>query len=334
MRNPPPHWVGQAVFPVYPYIEESGIVPGSWLPIAKAPDRLDDELGCGVYGCVLSTSDPAVVLKATTDDNESRFVAALLEMGDEAPYAGLVRYYAILDTGQDAEMVKYVEDGFRTKVYRWTDRVYLLWREVAVHVGVDTAKEMPALPEVALGGVSEEYLSGFAYLVDLEKFENQKSGWGKLAYDNFEDWHANEYGQRAEDIRQEILSHKWFTPDEIRDLQKFSKQIVGYSGVARMAYKFQQESPGKVDELQKFVKGARQGITYLRESNNPTADAIAFTLGELLDRGILLGDLNLGNFGLVQRPEGDVWVITDPGQAVFLDPKWLHIEIPIAPALV
>jgi hypothetical protein len=52
-------------------------------------------LGCGVYGCVMPTSDVRVVFKITSDPDEAGFVAAALGEPDQPP--GVVAYFAGAD---------------------------------------------------------------------------------------------------------------------------------------------------------------------------------------------------------------------------------------------
>ena len=76
-----------------------------------------DSLGCGVYGCVMPTSDPRVVFKITSDPDEAGFVAAALSEPDQP--AGVVAYYAVAELEQR----------------RRRRPVYAVWREAAHNVG-------------------------------------------------------------------------------------------------------------------------------------------------------------------------------------------------------
>lgn len=88
-------------------------IPVDWQPTSLTP------LGCGHYGCVYPTADPAIVLKVTTDPTEVAFVQAALSLhGDKFP-PGIVRYYRIDATEQ---------------LYRGRT-AYLIWRESAFDVG-------------------------------------------------------------------------------------------------------------------------------------------------------------------------------------------------------
>lgn len=74
-------------------------------------------LGCGVYGCVMPTSDDRVVFKITSDPDEAGFVAAALGEPDQP--AGVVTYYAVAELEQR----------------RRGRPVYAIWREAAREVG-------------------------------------------------------------------------------------------------------------------------------------------------------------------------------------------------------
>ena len=120
VENPP--WVGRLLAESYEVLEEE--VPARWLP------RLDTvkpgsggsivgrvkEYGCGVYGCVLPTLDPGVVLKLTTDDTEAQFAADLAET--------LVEPICV-----EYKMVMRLASRHEGRT------VHLLWRESAEDVG-------------------------------------------------------------------------------------------------------------------------------------------------------------------------------------------------------
>ena len=73
-------------------------------------------LGCGNYGCVYPTESDDVVLKITSDSDESRFVIASMSL-KEWP-EGLVQYYQIVFLSGD---------------YKFP--IFGLWRENALDVG-------------------------------------------------------------------------------------------------------------------------------------------------------------------------------------------------------
>lgn len=60
--------------------------------------NVDVILGCGTYGCVFETSDPDVVCKVTSDDQEIRIVSKIID--ENLTLDGFVRYYAIVSLGE------------------------------------------------------------------------------------------------------------------------------------------------------------------------------------------------------------------------------------------
>ncbi len=91
-----------------------GAIPEDWRPTTLDP------YGCGSYGCVYPTTDPAIVLKATTDPTEAAFVQIAQSLhGPNGFPPGIVRYYRIDATSE---------------TYRGRT-AYLIWRESAFDVG-------------------------------------------------------------------------------------------------------------------------------------------------------------------------------------------------------
>ncbi len=120
VRNPP-EWVTKMIAASYETLEDT--VPPQWLPRLTNIERSGDgiagdtkEYGCGTYGCVFPTLDPAVVLKVTHDDTEAEFAARL---SPTLVAQICVKYHMVLKL--DAE-----RDGHG---------VYLLWRDGASFVG-------------------------------------------------------------------------------------------------------------------------------------------------------------------------------------------------------
>jgi hypothetical protein len=88
--------------------------------------RVPKTLGCGSYGCVFDTNTPDIVLKATFDVLEGRFVAYAISLGEFPP--GIVRYYDLLE---HPHLV--VDDDIDTSQPDDQDvTLYLLWRERAI----------------------------------------------------------------------------------------------------------------------------------------------------------------------------------------------------------
>ncbi len=120
-RSNPPGWVTQQLASAWTSLEDK--VPAKWLPkisktTAKGKKLVADikEYGCGVYGCVMPTLDPAVVLKITTDDTEAQFA---MELASKMPPNVVTKYELAIELPDDHQ----------------GRNVYLLWRESADHVG-------------------------------------------------------------------------------------------------------------------------------------------------------------------------------------------------------
>ncbi len=120
VENPP--WVTKALADAYEDV--SSRVPPAWLPKltrVKGHGAHDvtaqvKEYGCGVYGCVLPTLDPKVVLKVTSDDTEAQFAQ---NYSPTLVDPVVVDYFAIVPL----------------KTRHKGRPVYLLWRESAKYVG-------------------------------------------------------------------------------------------------------------------------------------------------------------------------------------------------------
>ena len=69
-------------------------------------------------------------------------------------------------------------------------------------------------------------------------------------------------------------------------------------------------------ELEVYVQGYRAAIRDLRnyEATGPIGDALCFYLDQ---HSLIMGDLHVGNFGVVEHtPREPVWAITDPGHVL------------------
>jgi hypothetical protein len=123
---PNPPWVTEVIAAHFPAIMDS--VPAEWQPLMEDAHATRKglvveipEYGCGVYGCVMPTDDPHVVLKITTDESEAEFAQKLLPRIRPEP-AGFVRYLKIIKLGKH-------------KINGQQRPVYAVWREEADDVG-------------------------------------------------------------------------------------------------------------------------------------------------------------------------------------------------------
>lgn len=126
-KNPPddlvenPAWVTNALADSYEVLEKK--VPPQWMPeiarVSGSRNRISGtlvEYGCGAYGCVIPTLDPATVLKVTTDTSEAEFAA---QFANELVVPVCVEYRMVVELSA-------VHQGAP---------IHLLWRESAEHVG-------------------------------------------------------------------------------------------------------------------------------------------------------------------------------------------------------
>jgi hypothetical protein len=119
---PNPPWVGRVLADTLKTLAST--VKPDWLPELDSVTRGKrgsivarvKEYGCGVYGCVIPTLDPYVVMKLTTDDTEAEFAA---EVADTLVAPICVKYHVVLET----------------KAKHLGNTVYLLWRDAAERVG-------------------------------------------------------------------------------------------------------------------------------------------------------------------------------------------------------
>ncbi len=118
----PPSWVTKHLADSWVTLE--GMVPAPWMPkldrtVSKGKKLTAEipEYGCGVYGCVMPTLDPKIVLKVTTDQAEAEFAA---RMAKKMPANLVTKYELVLELPTAKQRGR---------------PVYLLWREEAQHVG-------------------------------------------------------------------------------------------------------------------------------------------------------------------------------------------------------
>jgi hypothetical protein len=137
-----PSWVTEIIASSYETLEDT--IPANWLPrlvdLGASGERIDAqvvEYGCGVYGCVIPTVDNSVVLKLTTDETEAEFAA---DFAADLVAPVCVKYHMVIKT-------RAKHDG---------NRVYLLWRDSADHVG----KMVEVLGKEAAAYVRRQHRAG------------------------------------------------------------------------------------------------------------------------------------------------------------------------------
>lgn len=116
-----PGWVNKSLARAFESMEQD--IPPKWLPKLenvrpglRGISAKMRELGCGMYGCVLPTLDPKVVLKVTTDATEAEFAN---DLSSTLRVPIVVKY----------ELVRQVPGKHDGR------EIFLLWRESADDVG-------------------------------------------------------------------------------------------------------------------------------------------------------------------------------------------------------
>ena len=152
-------WSDKAIKANWPEIE--AVAKKHKLPMPTPVGRKFDELGCGHYGCVMSTSNDEVVFKLTSDPTEAAFIQ---EAGPLGWPDGIVKYYDI--TGLEA-------------TYR-NRKIFAIWREAAFEVG----QMPPRTPELMCLDRFRDYSSGIHYI--LKNAKNPEAVVAKAK--KLEDW--------------------------------------------------------------------------------------------------------------------------------------------------
>lgn len=157
--NPTP-WVTKLLAETFEQLEAK--VPPKWLPkVAKvkpAGKRFSAELpeyGCGAFGCVLPTLDPAVVLKVTSDESEATFAR---DLARKLPTPICVAYHLVSQLKGAARKGR---------------PVYLLWREESSDVGkIDEI--VGAHAEDAIAAQHHAAMNAFVAFADGDHAEGQR----------------------------------------------------------------------------------------------------------------------------------------------------------------
>lgn len=113
-------WIDNIFTRLWPRLEAAA-PDKKWMPNVDRASRariVVQEYGCGLYGCVMPTHDPGIVIKLTSDPSEAWFVSVAMQLGGWP--SGIVRYYAAFAIP---------EATFRGRP------VYALWRDEAYRVG-------------------------------------------------------------------------------------------------------------------------------------------------------------------------------------------------------
>lgn len=255
-----------------------------------------EELGCGHYGCVMSTQQDDLVFKVTTDASEAAFVAAALTLREWPP--GMVRYYQILEL---------------PKKYK-KRRVFVLWRQEAENVGEF------ANTYVLTGEPASRYVDRYGKHSVLEYLKNSRQWQVTAAKMRDQMKRSKDPAAFLERTRAEA-DRAWRLYADDRAF-KLGPSLYGDPRMKMIAY-------GHKGPLAFELRRILLEQLAVEMAHTHAGSLIGEALGYYLEEGMLLADVHLGNIGEVV-PEGyEDWdlVITDPGHMVPLDPKWLNVEI-------
>lgn len=250
------------------------------------------EFGCGHYGCVMPTSVPGVVVKLSSDPTEAFFIAAALELGFD-PYdnAGIVRYYAVYQLAN---------------AFHRQRPLFVLWREEAFDVGFPTQTQW-----------------GRTAVHSREAFEQRRDK-QLLRYLDFFKTHANSARERLKRSDDPIVvaAEALWLGDRVAGEVWWESEGLGP----------QIERGGRVPVVRAVARHLRAcAIVAEMMENTDGAVEIGRTLGYYLSEGLLLADVHGNNVGKVERHDdaydGEVRVVTDPGHAVPLLPRWDAVTI-------
>ena len=288
-------WVDRAANSVWSRIVAASPKP-AWVPrhTTKRGGKVTvEEFGCGHYGCVMPTSDDAVVCKITSDATEAVFVAAALGLGFGEETEGIVRYFAVYALPGEHR-------GRRT---------FVLWRESATEVG------LPAVDGIrvrrGLEWKHDTYEAG--RIENLRRYLGLFKDAAAAARDSLKR-SDDPFALLAEAKRHEDWA--WNLSSEIdvdRVIGSAISRILGpHRGAQRLALALR-----LCDVVAELMQ------------NTDGCDLIGSALRYYLEQGILLADVHANNVGKVERTSG--WVITDPGHAVGLEPRWRSVVVPELP---
>lgn len=256
--------------------------------------RAVGEFGCGVYGCVIPTHEPLVVLKVTTDPFEAHFIGAAMSLGHWPD--GIVRYHDIVR----------LPGRFRGR------QAYAAWRDEAFEMGtlgriIEAEKdhyEKRLYEEMRdtlriLKGVSDEFKKTYERM-GVERVYAELAQMGPQADKMIG-------ADQIDDMVME-LRLRWGA------LPRSMFKALGYRGMQRLAL---------------LLRTCELVIERLRD--NAKGYLVGEALGYYLDQGMLLADMHPGNVGQVERKDYSKrpWAIVDPGHALPLDARFDEVEVDV-----
>jgi hypothetical protein len=273
-------------------------VPPEWMPVEPL-----QELGCGHYGCVYSTSDPKIVFKVTTDATESVFVANYLKLREQNVYSlGVVQYYGIV--------------GLNFK-HRGRP-MFAIWREEVSLTGCPSVED-------SLHKMWD--IKGYAHWAQVGQYEHRE--WNDFVKQlrNFKGYAHWARTISVEKRRRYDEDAYWnWMDDQIRHARDTDDPSEGEvmrakTSGSRYPYKF-----GLFVRMCEMMS-QEMGSSYFGVN-------VGNALETYLDAGLLLADVHCGNIGMYVGEEIDLRqsyapIITDPGHSVVLKRELDNPEIDI-----
>lgn len=285
-----PAWLNRAMAKSFDDLQAT--YPPEWLPVITAPHATRggemavdfQELGCGAYGCVLATHDPAVVMKLTSDPSEIDFVEMAGPWGWPP---GITAYFG----------TERLEGSYRISKKIPPQPLAILWRESATHVGkIDEPKKVGdgagvlAVGERKLGTLLMEHV----YDTGAPVFKILMTA------------------EDAPELEREAFAVRAKARDAVQLLDpkhpKFEARIGDAIGDGDEAW-----------ELAVYIEGYRRVAAAMLES---AVAGVGSTLLFYLSHKLVMADLHNGNIGVVERDGSPAWAITDPGNIVVLAQAW------------
>ena len=286
-------WIDNIFTRLWPRLEAAA-PDKKWMPNVEKTGRsriVVQEYGCGLYGCVMPTHEPGIVIKLTSDPSEAWFVSVGMRLGGWPE--GMVRYYAAFAIP---------EATFRGRP------VYALWRDEAYRVG-------PTAMIRSLPMGSMEYREMRAFYEHLSKYKELAGDIHKRLKAAGPDvrWllladAAKRQSQAQEPRRPNEGEWEW--------LGRAYPNIQNARGGARIAGVLRLLEHSELEMENKPVsQHVGAALRFYRERGMLLADVHSG---------------NVGHHAPNDRPLEGI-LITDPGHAVALDKKWATVELPELP---
>ena len=288
---PNPPWADRLLLDNWPAILHFTKKHGLLVPEVSLTDKRQltwREYGCGKYGCVYPTKNPGVVVKLTADENEAAVASPIMRwQTQDKSLEGIVRYYASLP----------ISGKYKSENERHPTAVTLLWREEAMHAGgyMRFAKELRR---------------------SNSKLFAKMMGSGAIL------WSAVMSANRALNLHLQAADPKRLVLEAADHLDSARERLADAADPlmdgepAMVDYEYDN---GPADFA--FSLAAFEFLTRELQRVGPLAQVGKTLLSLLKNYGVLLADVHDENVGMVTRGRRRLWVITDPGMAVFLGKK-------------